>query len=192
MSNDFYGYLKRMKYIKRWSLMHSTLEENDMEHTMEVTIIAHSLALIGNKKFDKNYDVNKVLTYALYHECSEVITGDLPTPVKYFNREINTAYKDLELLACKKLIASLDEDLQAEYENCLLPDKESNEWKLVKFADRIAAYVKCIDEVNSGNKEFKKAHQTTGKDVKSIDSPEVKYFIDHVLPAFTKSLDELD
>ena len=192
MSNDFYGYLKRMKYIKRWSLMHSTLEENDMEHTMEVTIIAHSLALIGNKKFDKNYDVNKVLTYALYHECSEVITGDLPTPVKYFNREINTAYKDLELGACKKLISTLDNDLAPEYEKCLLPDKNSPEYAIVKYADRISAYIKCIDEVNAGNKEFKKAHISIGKDVKSIDSPEVKYFIDHVLPAFTKSLDELD
>ena len=192
MSNDFYGYLRRMKYIKRWSLMHSTLDENDMEHTMEVTVIAHALALIGNKKFNKSYDVNTVLTYALYHECSEVITGDLPTPVKYFNREINTAYKDLELLACKKLLASLDDDLKGEYEKYLLPDKESDEWKIVKFADRIAAYVKCIDEVNAGNKEFNKAHQSTAKDVNSIDSQEVKYFIENILPAFTKSLDELD
>lgn len=190
--NDFYGYLKRMKYIRRWSLMHSTLEENDMEHTMDVTVIAHALALIGNKKFEKNYNLEKVLNYALYHECSEVITGDLPTPVKYFNRDINVAYKDLELIACKKLLNTLDEDLRAEYEKALIPDKDSDEYKIMKWADRISAYVKCIDEVNAGNKEFKKAHASIGKDVKSINEPEVKYFIDNVLPSFTKSLDELD
>ncbi len=190
--NDFFGYLKRMKYIKRWSLMHSNLEENDMEHSMEVTVIAHVLALIGNKKFDKNYDVERVLNYALYHECSEVITGDLPTPVKYFNRDINVAYKDIELGACKKLIDTLDPFLKEEYEKSLIPDKTSEEYKIVKYADRIAAYVKCIDEVNLGNKEFKKAYNSIGKDVKAIDVPEVKYFIEHVLPSLSKSLDELD
>lgn len=190
--NDFFGYLRRMRYIKRWSLMHSTLEENDMEHTMDVTVIAHALALIGNKKFNKNYNIETVLNYALYHECSEVITGDLPTPVKYFNSDIKVAYKDLELNACKKLISTLDPDLKDEYEKSLIPDKESGEYKIVKCADRIAAYIKCIDEVNVGNKEFKKAHASIGKDVKSIDLQEVKYFLDHMLPAFTKTLDELD
>lgn len=190
--NDFFGYLRRMRHIKRWSLMHSTLEENDMEHTMDVTVIAHALALIGNKKFDRSYNVEIVLNYALYHECSEVITGDLPTPVKYFNSDIKVAYKDLELNACKKLISTLDPDLKDEYEKSLIPDKESGEYKIVKCADRIAAYIKCIDEVNVGNKEFKKAHASIGKDVKSIDLPEVKYFLDHMLPAFTKTLDELD
>lgn len=190
--NDFFGYLRRMRHIKRWSLMHSTLEENDMEHTMDVTVIAHALALIGNKKFDRSYNVETVLNYALYHECSEVITGDLPTPVKYFNSDIKVAYKDLELNACKKLISTLDPDLKDEYEKSLIPDKESGEYKIVKCADRIAAYIKCIDEVNVGNKEFKKAHASIGKDVKSIDLPEVKYFLDHMLPAFTKTLDELD
>lgn len=172
--------------------MHSTLEENDMEHTMDVTVIAHALALIGNKKFDKNYNIETVLNYALYHECSEVITGDLPTPVKYFNSDIKVAYKDLELNACKKLISTLDPDLKDEYEKSLIPDKESGEYKIVKCADRISAYIKCIDEVNVGNKEFKKAHASIGKDVKSIDLAEVKYFLDHMLPAFTKTLDELD
>ncbi len=190
--NDFFGYLKRMKYIKRWSLMHSTLEENDMEHTMDVTVIAQALALIGNKKYGKNYDVERVLNYALYHECSEVITGDLPTPVKYFNRDIKVAYKDLELNACKKLIDTLDPFLKEEYEKALIPDKESDEYKIVKVADKISAYVKCIDEVNVGNKEFKKAHASIGKEVKSFDLPEVKYFVENVLPAFTKTLDELD
>lgn len=192
MSNDFFGYVKRMKYIKRWSLMHSTVEENDMEHSMEVTIIAHALALLGNIKFQKNYDINKVLTYALYHECSEVITGDLPTPVKYFNRDINTAYKDLEVGACNKIISSLDQDLKEEYQKALLPNKESPEYQIVKCADRISAYIKCIDEVNVGNKEFKKAHTSIGKDVKNIGLPEVKYFVENMLPAFTKSLDELE
>lgn len=190
--NDFFGYLRRMRHIKRWSLMHSTLEENDMEHTMDVTVIAHAIALIGNKKFEKNYNVEKVLNYALYHECSEVITGDLPTPVKYFNSDIKVAYKDLELNASKKLISTLEPFLRDEYEKALIPDKDSDEYKIVKCADRIAAYMKCIDEVNVGNKEFKKAHASIGKDVKSIDLPEVKYFIDNMLPAFTKTLDELD
>lgn len=190
--NDFFGYVKRMRYIRRWSLMHSTTEENDMEHTMDVTVIAHALALIGNKKFDKHYDIETVLNYALYHECSEVITGDLPTPVKYFNRDINTAYKDIELGACHKLINTLDPDLRDEYEKALIPDKSSEEYKIVKCADRIAAYIKCIDEVNAGNKEFKKAYLSIGKDVKAMDSVEAKYFTENMLPAFTKTLDELD
>lgn len=190
--NDFFGYLKRMKYIKRWSLMHSSLEENDMEHTMDVTIIAHALALIGNKKYDKHYDIEKVLLYALYHECSEVITGDLPTPIKYFNRDINSAYKDLEASATQKLINTLDEFLQDDYSYALFPDKESSEYFLVKCADKISAYIKCIEEVNVGNKEFKKAHASIGKDVKAIDLKEVKYFIDNILPSYAKSLDELD
>ncbi len=192
MSNDFFAYFKRMKHIKRWSLMYSSIVENDMEHTLEVTVIAHALALIGNRIYNKSYDIEKVLTYAMYHECSEVITGDLPTPVKYFNAEINSAYKDLEIRASKKLIDTLDEALKQDYENALLPDKESGEYVLVKCADKIAALIKCIDEVNVGNKEFKKAKSSIEKEVRKMPNEEVSYFLVHIMPSYSKTLDELD
>ena len=192
MEFDFFAYLSRMRYIKRWSLMHSTVDENIMEHTDEVTVIAHALAVIGNVYFDKNYDIEKVLLYALYHESSEVITGDLPTPIKYFNKEINTAYKDLEVRACEKLLSTLPEEIRAEYEKSLLPDVSSPEYAIVKYADKLSAYVKCVSEVKSGNKEFSKAKLSIGKALKEIETDEVKYFMKNVIPVYEKTLDELE
>ena len=192
MDFDFFAYLSRMRYIKRWSLMHSTVEENIAEHTNEVTVIAHALANIGKTYFGKAYDTEKVLLYAVYHESSEVITGDLPTPIKYYNKEINSAYKDLEDLAVKKLLSSLPSELKSVYENCLLPDESSAEYALVKFADKISAYIKCVIEVNSGNKEFQKAKRTIGSALSKLDSDEVAYFMKNVMPVYEKSLDELD
>ena len=188
----FYAYLNRMKDIKRWSLMHSVREENIMEHSNEVTVIAHALAVIGNTYFDESYDIEKVLLYALYHESSEVITGDLPTPIKYFNKDINSAYKDLEVRACEKLLSTLPEKIRAEYEKSLLPDVNSPEYAIVKFADKLSAFVKCISEVKSGNKEFSKAKQSIGKTLKEIEADEVKYFMKNVIPAYEKTLDELE
>ena len=192
MEFDFFAYLSRMRYIKRWSLMRSTVDENIMEHSDEVAVIAHALAEIGNAYFDKDYDIEKVLLYALYHESSEVITGDLPTPIKYFNKEINSAYKDLEDRACKKLLETLPDELKANYENYLLPDHESKEYIIVKHADKISAYIKCVLEVKSGNKEFSKAKQTIGKTLKESEAEEVGYFMKNVMPVYEKSLDELE
>lgn len=192
MNFDFFAYLARMKSIKRWCLMRSVSEENIMEHSHEVAVIAHALAVIGNKYFGKNYDVEKVVLYAIYHECSEVITGDLPTPIKYFNDDINTAYKRLEGLATNKLLASLPAELREEYEPFVVADVNSPEYAIMKRADRIAAYVKCVEELKAGNKEFKKAKDSIEKDVRGSKEEEVKYFIENVLPVYEKTLDELE
>lgn len=192
MDYDFFAYLSRMKYIKRWALMRSINEENIMEHSLQVTEIAHAIALIKNEMFGGSVDPYKVMCLAVYHETSEVITGDLPTPIKYFNAQINSAYKDLEDLAAEKLIEKLPEDLKPLYREFILADKDTEEYKIMKAADRISAYIKCVEEVKSGNKEFVKAKESIGKDIKSINDEAVKYFIKNILPSFEKTLDELD
>lgn len=189
---DFYAYLMRMKYIKRWALMRSTSEENIMEHSWEVAVIAHALAIIKNEKFGGKVDEYKTLCLAVYHETSEVVTGDLPTPIKYFNREINSAYKSLEKDANERLIAKLPEELQNRYREFILDDPSSEEHKLMKYADRIGAYIKCLEELKVGNKEFLKAKESIGKELSNADDEAVKYFIKNVLPTFSKTLDELE
>lgn len=191
MSYDFYAFISRMKHIKRWSLMRSTIEENIMEHSFMVTTIAHSLALIRKEIFKKDVDLYKVLTYAQYHETGEVITGDLPTPIKYFNQSITTAYKDLEDISCKKLIEKLPSELQEEYKKAIFPQKDSIEYNIVKQADRLCALIKCIEELRAGNNEFKKAKKSILKDVLDFNSEECKYFVENILPSFEKTLDEL-
>lgn len=189
---DFYAYLMRMKYIKRWALMRSTSEENIMEHSWEVAVIAHALAIIKNEKFGGSVDEYKTLCLAVYHETSEVVTGDLPTPIKYFNREINSAYKSLEKDANERLISKLPEELQNRYREFILDDPSSEEHKLMKYADRICAYIKCLEELKVGNKEFLKAKESIGKELSNADDEAVKYFIKNVLPTFSKTLDELE
>lgn len=188
----FYAFLNRMKYIKRWSLMRSVREENIMEHSQQVAVIAHALALIANKNFNKNYDVNKIVLLAQYHEVGEVITGDLPTPIKYFNPEIKSAYKDLEKNACERLMNMLPENLKDEYSSFIMPDEDSEEYKVVKCADRLAAYLKCVEEVKAGNSEFKKAKSTILTELKGLKREEVDYFLTEIAPAYELSLDELD
>ena len=188
----FFAFLNRMKYIKRWSLMRSVREENIMEHSQQVAVIAHALALINNKIYGGNVDVNKVVLLAQYHEVGEVITGDLPTPIKYFNPEIKSAYKDLEKTASKKLVNMLPETLKAEYEEYILPNEETEEYKLVKCADRLSAYLKCVEEVKSGNSEFKKAKTSILNDIKALKSQEADYYLKEFAPAFELTLDELD
>lgn len=188
----FFAFLNRMKYIKRWSLMRSIREENIMEHSWQVTTIAHALALINNKVYGGTVDVNKVVLLAQYHEVGEVITGDLPTPIKYFNPEIKNAYKDLEKNACVRLLNMLPKQLEQEYASCILPDDQSDEYKLVKYADRLAAYLKCVEETRAGNSEFKKAQKSIGDELKKSKSKEVEYYLKEFAPAFDLTLDELD
>ena len=188
----FYAYLNRMKDIKRWSLMHSIREENIMEHSQAVAVIAHALGLINNKILGGSADVNKIVLLAQYHEVGEVITGDLPTPIKYFNPEIRTAYKDLEKTACERILDMLPEELKDEYEKYILPDESTYEYKLVKGADRLAAYLKCVEEVKLGNSEFKKAKATIIKDITKMALPEVDYYLKNFAPAYELTLDELD
>ena len=171
--------------------MRSVIEENIMEHSFMVTTVAHSLALIRKEIFGKEIDLYKTLTYAQYHETGEVITGDLPTPIKYFNENITQAYKDLEVKSCEKLIKKLPEQLQNSYTEMIFPNKECIEAKIVKQADRICALIKCIEEIRAGNSEFKKAKQSILKDINKFESEECKYFIENILPSFDKTLDEL-
>lgn len=188
----FFAYLNRMKYIERWSLMRSVRKENIMEHSQNVAVIAHALALINNKIYGGNVDEKKVVLLAQYHEVGEVITGDLPTPIKYFNPEIKTAYKDLEKQASERILNMLPDELKGEYEEYILPDSNSFEHKLVKYADRISAYIKCIEEVKAGNSEFKKAKDSIGKELKDVELPAVKYYLKQFIPSFELTLDELD
>ena len=192
MNGDFYAYLGRMKYIKRWALMRSGYEENIMEHSWEVAAVAHALALIKNEMFGGRVDEYKTLCLALYHETSEVITGDLPTPIKYFNKEINSAYKDLEKKANEKLIGRLPDKLRGVYAKFILCETDSEEYKLMKAADKISAYIKCVEEVKSGNKEFVSAKKSIGKELAAAKDEAVRYFVDNILPSYEKTLDELE
>ncbi len=188
----FFAFLNRMKFIRRWSLMRSVREENIMEHSQQVAVIAHALALINNKMLGGNADVNKTVLLAQYHEVGEVITGDLPTPIKYFNPEIKNAYKDLEQRASERILNMLPETLKEEYKGYILPDTNTYEYKLVKAADRLSAYLKCVEEVKAGNSEFKKAKLSIGQELKKCDLKEVEYYLKEFVPAFELTLDELD
>lgn len=181
-----------MKFINRWSLMHSGVTENIMEHSEQVAQFAHALAMINNQILGGAADAGKCVIYAVFHEASEVITGDLPTPIKYYNNEIKSAFKGLESVANDKLITMLPQELKQTYKGIISPDTLSYEYRLVKAADKLSAYVKCIEEVKSGNKEFSKALKTIEKELESNPLPEVKYFLDHFIAGFAKTLDELD
>lgn len=189
--NTFFAYLNRMKYIERWALMRSTRKENIMEHSQQVAVIAHALAEIGNTYFGKSYDTNQITVVALFHECSEVITGDLPTPIKYYNKEINSAYKDLEQKANDKLIEKLPEEMRSTYDKILSVDKNSDAHKIMKGADKISAYIKCLEELSSGNKEFISAKQTIGDELANSSLEEVKYFMENFMETFEMTLDQL-
>lgn len=189
---NFYAFLDRMKYIKRWSLMRSSREENVMEHSQQVAVFAHALAVIDTEVFGNSPDIMKTVLYALYHECAEVMTGDLPTPIKYFNKEIHGAYKQLEDRASNELLSMLPEPMRKGLSSFVLADTESYEYKLVKAADKLSAYVKCLEELKSGNTEFKKAKNTIARELKSRKLPCLDYFMENLIPAFSLSLDELE
>ncbi len=188
--SKFFALMARMKYIERWGLMRSSRKENIQEHSLQTAMIAHALALCGNKFFNKNYDANSIAVKAMYHEASEIITGDLPTPIKYYNDEIKKSYKAIEAVAVDKIIGLLPEELKGEY-SPILENSEEEEKKIVKYADRICAYLKCVEEVNMGNREFTDAMESIKKDIDSVDSPEVKYFMDNFVSAFDLTLDKL-
>ena len=192
MRYDFYAYMDRMKYIKRWQLMRSTREENIMEHSQAVTLLAHALVTVHNEVFHGSADVLKTVLYATYHETSEVMTGDLPTPIKYYNKSIHGAYKQLERSACEKIVSTLPPEMQGGISPYVLADEDSVEYKLVKAADRLAAYVKCLEELRCGNTEFSKAKKSIEEDLHSRNMPEVEYFFEHFIPSFDLSLDELE
>lgn len=189
----FFSFMAKMKHIKRWGLMRNTREENIQEHSLQAAMIAHALALIKNKLYGGHVDAERVMAVAVYHEAGEVITGDLATPIKYFNPEIKTAYKQIEHVAEQKLLAMLPPEIKGEYEALILGREDDKEvYALVKAADKICAYLKCVEEMSAGNKEFEKAQKTLHKAIKKLDMPEVRYFMDTFVPSFELTLDELN
>jgi 5'-deoxynucleotidase len=190
--SHFFAYMARMKFIRRWGLMHNTYPETVQEHSLRVAMIAHALAVIRNRLHGGDVNPERVATLALYHDSSEVLTGDLPTPVKYFNPEIRTAYQGIERVAQQKLLDMLPDVLKPEYHRYLFgaPDDRPHR-ELVKAADRLAAYTKCLEELAAGNREFSKAEKALRASVEALDLPEVRYFMDTFVPSFTLTLDEL-
>lgn len=189
----FFAFLSRMKYINRWGLMRNTQPENIQEHSIQVAMIAHGLAVIKNTYFGGSIDAERVAVLSIYHDASETITGDMPTPIKYFSPEISRAYNDVEKIANEKLLSMLPEEVKEHYRKILFKNDETKElWELVKAADRISAYIKCIEEEKAGNKEFKKAADVIYKSIRKLNLPEVKYFIDNIIPTYKLTLDELD
>lgn len=195
MEYNFYATIARMKYIERWSLMRNTRQENLSEHSLEVSMIAHALCVIGNVRYGKALNEEKAAMIGLYHDSSEIITGDMPTPVKYYNKNIKEAFKSLEDEANHSLLAQLPEDLRKTYEKIFFksPDYEY-EWKLVKAADKISAMIKCMEEEKTGNREFVKAKEATEKTLNELmdNLPEVTDFVKEFLPGYSKTLDELN
>ena len=196
MNYNFFALISRMKYIDRWALMRNTRQENLCEHSMEVAMIAHALCTIGNVRYGKHLDANKAALIGLYHDASEIITGDMPTPVKYFNSELKHAYKEVVALADSKLLDKLPDDMRPIYEDIFIPsDTEEDKYirKLVKAADKLSALIKCISEVNVGNAEFRTAKDSTGKSIRKLypELPEVLDFVNEFLSSYGNTLDEL-
>ncbi len=196
MEYNFFATISRMKYIDRWALMRNSRNETLSEHSLEVAMIAHALAVIGNVRYDRNLDENSAALIGLYHDSSEIITGDMPTPVKYYNPEIKEAYKEVEKIAEYKLLQKLPSDLRPAFEKIYKTDNSAEDHylrRLVKAADKISAYIKCIEEEKAGNTEFKTAKASIGKslDKLSEELPEVKDFVNEFLPPYGKTLDEL-
>lgn len=191
MNSNFFAMVNRMKLIDRWALMRNTTKENIAEHSHSVAVIAHILALIGNKKFGKSYNAERAALLALYHDTTEVITGDMPTPVKYYNNDIKNVYKDIEHAAGERLLAMLPEEFKEDYSPMFEKQEADKElWVLVKAADKISALIKCIEEHRMGNQEFEKALEAQQNKIDAIELDEVKYFRQNFLPAYYLTLDE--
>ena len=184
--------MDRMKFIKRWQLMRSVREENIMEHSHSVAILTHALCSIENSVFGGSVNTENAVFYALYHEVSEVMTGDLPPPVKYFNNSIHGEYEKLEILAVEKIANTLPDEMKGEIYPFLQADKCSAEYKFVKAADKLSAYIKCLEELRSGNEEFRKAEKTIADALAEMHMAAVDYFFEHFIPAFALTLDELE
>ena len=191
MSHNFFAYISRMRYIGRWSLMRNSLPENIQEHSHMVAVIAHALGVIRRDVFGVPCDPNECAAVALYHDSSEILTGDLPTPIKYHSDEIRGAYRQVELLANEKLLATLPERLRGAFEPLLTGETQERLYDIVKAADKLSAYIKCIEERKAGNNEFLSAEAQTRRWLEDNPLPEVRYFMEQFIPAFELTLDEL-
>ncbi len=188
-NNSFFALTSRMKYINRWGLMRNTRSENIAEHSLDTAIIAHLLCVLRNDRFGGNVDPDRAAVLAIFHDTTEIITGDLPTPVKYLNPEIKNAYKDVEAAAVEKLLGCIPSDIRGEYDDIFKSeDKELH--SLVKAADKISALIKCIEERKSGNRDFEEAERQTFDSIRAMGIPEADMFLDEFLPAYELTLDE--
>jgi 5'-deoxynucleotidase len=190
MKSHFFAYISRMRFIQRWALMRNTAPENVQEHSHQVAVLAHALAVIRNEKFGGDVDPGAVAVAALYHDASEILTGDMPTPIKYDNPAIQSAYKDVELVAERKLLGMLPEELQPIYQP-ILSIRDHTTHQLVKAADKLSAYIKCVEELKAGNLEFREAAAQTRKALESYGLPEVDYFLETFMDSFSLTLDQL-
>lgn len=191
--SHFFAYLSRMKLINRWGLMRNTHMENIQEHSLQVAMIAHGLAVIRNKYFLGELNPERVMALAVFHEVGEVITGDLATPIKYFNPEIKQAYSEIEEIAKNKLYNMLPIEMQDDFKSLFFTESDDEEnWIVVKAADKICAYIKCLEELKAGNQEFSKAKKAIEKEIKQFKLLEVDYFMDNFINSFSLTLDELN
>lgn len=193
MNGAFIALLFRMRHINRWGLMHNTQPENLSVHSFECSILTHFLANIGNVYLEKNYDADKLAAFALFHDATEVLTGDLPTPIKYYSEALKSSYKEMEGVAAENLLGRLPKEMQNVYGLYFMPlGLKTEERRLIKAADKLCAYIKCVQELNAGNREFAAACRDVGRSVEALDCEEAKYFIEHCFEAFSLSLDEIN
>lgn len=191
--HNFFALTSRMKYINRWALMRNTQNENLSQHSHEVAVIAHALTVISNKRFGTNYNAERAALIGLYHDTAEILTGDMPTPVKYHSPEIRNAFKNVEEVATQKLLAMLPNDIKEEYSSLLFAKAEDDAlWKFVKAADKISALIKCIEEEKAGNTEFVKAAESLKKLIAEMNMPAANMFVSEFLPSYSLTLDQLD
>lgn len=189
---NFFAMMSRMKYIERWALMRNSDKENISEHSLEVAMIAHALAVLSKVRFGKEIDPERVALLGVYHDCTEIITGDMPTPIKYENPQIQSAYKDIEQMAAGRLLDMLPEDMRSYYDSLLISEEDEAEaWRLVKAADRLSALIKCIEEEKTGNKEFVSAKKSIEQSIADMGCAEADLFIEEFIPSYYKTLDEL-
>ena len=190
--NSFFAMMSRMKYIERWALMRNSRSENLSEHSLEVSMIAHALAVIGNTFLGKELDAKKAALLGIYHDATEIITGDMPTPIKYYNAQIKNTYKDIEKKASKTLLDMLPEEMQASYRAVFEKQQEDAYlWKLEKAADKLSAYIKCVEEEQAGNREFIRAKEMTLNHIRSMGVEETTLFLEYFMDSYGKNLDEL-
>lgn len=189
--NHFFAYMSRMRFINRWALMRNSFPENIQEHSHQVAVLAHALAVIRNERFGGIVDAGQVAVAALYHDASEILTGDLPTPIKYYNPQIRDSYKDIERVANEKLLRMLPEELQGAFSMALSPVDPEIE-QLVKAADKLSAHIKCLEELKAGNDEFRAAAKQTYSALEQMQLPEVAYFCKTFLESFSLTLDEME
>ena len=190
MRSHFFAYISRMRFIQRWALMRNTAPENVQEHSHQVAVLAHALAVIRNEKFGGHLDPGAVAAAALYHDASEILTGDMPTPIKYDNPAIRSAYKDVEKVASRRLLEMLPPELRPVYEPILL-EANGEIHRVVKAADKLSAYIKCVEELKAGNNEFREAAAQTRRALEGYGLPEVEYFLETFMESFSLTLDEL-